>query len=66
MARKMVSMGGNDGVDTQVLLQVLASVRKGDFSVRLPTGWTGIDGKIADTLNDIIDLWRRVRRRWSE
>jgi hypothetical protein len=43
-------------VDTHVLLQVLASVKRGDFSVRLPTGWTGIDGKIADTLNDIIDL----------
>jgi len=49
-------MTGNGGVDTEVLLQVLTSVRKGDFSVRLPTGWTGIDGKIADTLNDIIDL----------
>jgi HAMP domain-containing protein/signal transduction histidine kinase/DNA-binding response OmpR family regulator len=56
MARQMVSMTGNGGVDNEVLLQVLTSLRKGDFSVRLPTGWTGIDGKIADTLNDIIDL----------
>src|SRR6266850_4420742 len=56
MARQMVSMTGNDGVDTQVLLQVLISVKKGDFSARLPTGWTGIGGKVADTLNDIIDL----------
>ena len=56
MARQMVSTTGNGGVDTEVLLQVLTSVKKGDFSVRLPAGWTGIDGKIADTLNDIIDL----------
>ena len=56
MARQMVSMIGNGGVDTEVLLQVLTSVRKGDFSARLPAGWTGMDGKIADTLNDIIDL----------
>ena len=56
MTRQMVSMIGNGGVDTEVLLQVLTSVRKGDFSARLPAGWTGMDGKIADTLNDIIDL----------
>src|SRR5205823_2559283 len=29
---------------------------KGDFSVRLPGEWTGEAGKIADTLNEIIDL----------
>src|SRR5215510_11958716 len=56
MARQMVSTTSKGGVDTEVLLQVLTSVKKGDFSVRLPAGWTGIDGKIADTLNDIIDL----------
>ncbi|HEY6366130.1 MAG TPA: HAMP domain-containing protein, partial [Candidatus Binatia bacterium] len=46
----------NGGLDTQALLRVLTSVKKGDFSTRLPAGWTGIDGKIADTLNEIIDL----------
>src|SRR5499426_4403265 len=56
MARQMVSTTGNGGVDAEVLLQVLTSVKKGDFLVQLPAGWTGIDGKIADTLNDIIDL----------
>ena len=35
----MVSMTGSGGVDTEVLLQVLTSLRKGDFSVRLPAGW---------------------------
>src|SRR5205807_1994136 len=40
----------------KALLQVLSSVKKGDFSARLPSGWTGIDGKIADTLNDIIEM----------
>ena len=29
-------------------------MRKGDFSVRLPVAWTGIQGKIADTFNDIV------------
>ena len=30
--------------------------KKGDFSARLPGDWTGEAGKIAETLNDIIEL----------
>ena len=36
------------------LLRVLQAVRDGDFSVRLPGDWTGLEGKIADTVNEII------------
>ena len=36
------------------LLRVLQAVRDGDFSVRLPGDWTGLEGKIADTFNDIV------------
>jgi CheY-like chemotaxis protein len=36
------------------LLRVLQAVRDGDFSVRLPGSWTGVEGKIADTFNDIV------------
>ena len=36
------------------LLDALIALRAGDFSVRLPHDWTGIDGKIADTVNDIV------------
>jgi len=42
--------------DPKLLLSVLTAVKKGDFSARMPLDWTGIHGKIADTLNDIIDL----------
>ncbi|WP_148862274.1 HAMP domain-containing protein [Marinobacter fonticola] len=42
--------------DPAVLLQVLTAVKKGDFSTRMPLDWTGVNGKIADTLNDIIDI----------
>ena len=45
-----------DKLDSTCLLQTLTAVRKGDFSVRLPNSWAGIDGKIADTLNDIIEM----------
>ncbi|HZM93111.1 MAG TPA: HAMP domain-containing protein, partial [Vicinamibacterales bacterium] len=36
------------------LLRVLQAVRDGDFSVRLPGDWTGLEGKIADTFNEIV------------
>jgi signal transduction histidine kinase len=36
------------------LLGALQAVRDGDFSVRLPGSWTGVDGKIADTFNEIV------------
>ena len=52
----MVSTADGDALDGKALLQVLTAVKRGDFSVRLPAGWTGINGKIADTLNDILDL----------
>ncbi len=56
MAKNMARVVDDDKLDTRRLLQTLTSVKKGDFSVRLPTGWAGIDGKIADTLNDIIEM----------
>ncbi|WP_181298936.1 HAMP domain-containing protein [Pseudomonas sp. Q2-TVG4-2] len=42
--------------DRKLLLAVLIAVKKGDFSARMPMDWTGVDGKIADVLNDIIEL----------
>jgi HAMP domain-containing protein/CheY-like chemotaxis protein/signal transduction histidine kinase len=38
------------------LLATLTAYKNGDFSVRMPSDWTGLEGKIADTLNDIIDM----------
>src|ERR671921_2824106 len=46
----------SDTLDTKLLLKTLMAFKKGDFSARLPTGWTGEAGKIADTLNEIIEL----------
>jgi HAMP domain-containing protein/CheY-like chemotaxis protein/signal transduction histidine kinase len=36
------------------------AVKKGDFSVRMPDDMTGTAGKIADTLNEIIELNQRM------
>ncbi|MEX2619855.1 MAG: ATP-binding protein [Egibacteraceae bacterium] len=35
-------------------LQVIARVKDGDFSARMPLDWTGVPGKVADGLNEII------------
>src|SRR5437762_1673550 len=45
-----------DSLNTKLLLKALVAFKKGDFSVRLPGEWTGEAGKIADTLNEIIEL----------
>ena len=44
----------SEELDEAVLLTVLSDVKSGDFSVRMPLDWTGVAGKIADTLNDVI------------
>ncbi|MGF6090286.1 HAMP domain-containing protein [Pseudomonas sp. 18173] len=42
--------------DMKTLLAALKALRKGDFTTRMPEDWTGMPGKIADTLNEIIDM----------
>jgi signal transduction histidine kinase/CheY-like chemotaxis protein/HAMP domain-containing protein len=44
----------SDTLDEVLLLRVLTDVRRGDFSVRMPVALTGVAGKIADTLNEIV------------
>jgi HAMP domain-containing protein len=46
----------DDYLDNRELLRILCEVRSGNFSVRMPVDKTGIDGKICDTLNEIISL----------
>jgi HAMP domain-containing protein/signal transduction histidine kinase/CheY-like chemotaxis protein len=45
-----------EAVEKRDLLAVLTALRKGDFSVRLPIHLDGLDGKIADAFNDVVDL----------
>jgi HAMP domain-containing protein/CheY-like chemotaxis protein len=49
---------GNGGVIAnedfkKQLLTVLTLIKEGDFSARLPSDLTGLDGKVADTLNSV-------------
>ena len=43
-------------LDEQAILEALRSIRRGDFSARLPAGGPGIAGQIADAVNDIAEL----------
>src|SRR3984885_10456180 len=42
------------------LLHALQAMRTGDFSVRLPSDRTGLEGKIADTFNEIVAANERM------
>ena len=42
------------------LLHALQAMRIGDFSVRLPGDRTGLEGKIADTFNEIVAANERM------
>ena len=53
----------------EAFLQVIARVKDGDFSARMPLDWTGVPGKVADGMNDLIianQLFERELARVSE
>jgi CheY-like chemotaxis protein/signal transduction histidine kinase/HAMP domain-containing protein len=51
---------GHSQPDIPAILHGLQAMSNGDFSVRLPGDWTGIEGKIADTFNDIVAANQRM------
>src|SRR6202051_4835970 len=57
-AKKNEKNNGNSALgsapDLTIILASLQTMRDGDFSVRLPGSWTGIEGKIAATFNEIV------------
>src|SRR5918999_1177442 len=46
--------------DLHALLHGLQAMSDGEFSVRLPGHWTGLEGKIADTFNEIVAANQRM------
>src|SRR5499433_2898 len=52
-------------LDKREILKVLTAFRKGDFSVRLAFEGSGVDGKIADALNEVIDISERMCREFG-
>jgi len=43
-------------LDRGELLKALRAFKRGDFSVRMPLNLSGIDGEIAQTFNDVVEL----------
>jgi len=48
--------------DLALILAGLQTMRDGDFSVRLPVSWVGLEGKIADTFNEIVAANEQMSR----
>ncbi|MES2264974.1 MAG: HAMP domain-containing protein [Pseudomonadota bacterium] len=53
-------------LDIKLLLATLMALKKGDFTARMPSDWTGMSGKIADTLNDIIETKEKMVKAVTE
>jgi HAMP domain-containing protein len=51
---------GQGSREANILLKTLIAFKKGNFRVRMPVDLVGVDGKIADALNDILDLNQRM------
>src|SRR3990170_3701110 len=49
-------------LDPKLLLKTVRAFRRGEFSARLPSDMTGIDGEIAEAFNDIADLNQGLAR----
>jgi HAMP domain-containing protein/CheY-like chemotaxis protein/signal transduction histidine kinase len=58
--RRVARDTATDALDIYLLLKTLTALKKGNFSIRLPNDWTGVNGKIADTLNDVIEMNDRL------
>ena len=52
-------------LEKNLLLNALIALKGGDFSAHLPSQWTGLGGKIADTFNEIVDLNRSTYVSWT-
>jgi HAMP domain-containing protein/signal transduction histidine kinase/DNA-binding response OmpR family regulator len=53
------------GLDNHQLLAALRAFRRGDFSVRLPTDLSGLDGELAEAFNDAVDLNDRISKEFE-
>ncbi|HEV7221864.1 MAG TPA: HAMP domain-containing protein, partial [Pirellulales bacterium] len=59
-AGSAAALSQEDAYSQRKLLAALLALKKGNFTARLPVGGDGIDGKIADVFNDVIELNQRM------
>jgi HAMP domain-containing protein/signal transduction histidine kinase/CheY-like chemotaxis protein len=60
MKTAQATENGSKTSDANILLKTLIAFKKGNFSVRMPVDQIGVAGKIADTLNDILELNQKM------
>ncbi|MBS0201260.1 MAG: HAMP domain-containing protein [Planctomycetes bacterium] len=58
------AIDGNDTRDQRLnlILAAMIAFRDGDFSVRLPVAWNGVEGRISDAFNQTISHEDRISR----
>ncbi|WP_298744875.1 HAMP domain-containing protein [uncultured Brevundimonas sp.] len=61
----IAALAPEPALDSRQLLAALRAFRRGDFSVRLPGGLTGIDGELAEAFNDVVEMNDRMSREFS-
>src|SRR6516162_7675409 len=47
------------------ILRAMVAFREGDFSVRLPTDWSGLEGRVAEAFNQTIAQEERIAQEIS-
>ena len=63
MAARPLSAAANGAKarrDANVLLSTLIAFKRGNFSVRMPVDQTDLEGKIADALNDVLEINQKM------
>src|SRR5215510_980828 len=53
---------GESPLEERKLLEILTALRKGNFTPRLRVKWSGDAGRIADTVNELMDMQQRYVR----
>ncbi|HEX7607404.1 MAG TPA: HAMP domain-containing protein, partial [Usitatibacter sp.] len=51
--------------EARMLLAALTALKQGDSSVRLPVEWSGMQGKLAETFNEVVELNERMAEELS-
>src|SRR5579883_811054 len=62
---KKAVVQSSDSLDTRELLKVLTAFKKGDFSARMPVDKVGVSGKIADSLNEVLELNEKMAKEFA-
>src|SRR5712692_5649560 len=60
MRTALTTGNGAKTYEAKILLKTLVAFKKGNFAVRMTVDRTGVEGKIADALNDILELNQKM------